>query len=119
MRVVSFSEARSQFKRVIDQAVDDCDATLIHRRDGENAVLISEATYNSMVETLYLLSSPANAQRLMEAMAMDKEGKAEDHESCNQVSATGLGRLPVLAWTGPQDAETDQSAGNGGQSKPL
>ena len=54
MRVVSFSEARSQFKRVIDQAVDDCDATLIHRRDGENAVLISEATYNSMVETLYL-----------------------------------------------------------------
>ena len=76
MRVVSFSEARSQFKRIIDTAVADCDATLIHRRDGENAVLVSEATWNSMMETLYLLSSPANAQRLMQAIAEDRAGQA-------------------------------------------
>ena len=72
MRVVSFSEARSQFKRVIDTVVADYDATLIHCRDGKNAVLVSEATWNSMTETLYLLSSPANAQRLMQAIAEDR-----------------------------------------------
>ncbi|MDO5057536.1 MAG: type II toxin-antitoxin system Phd/YefM family antitoxin [Lautropia sp.] len=77
MRVVSFSDARSQFKRVIDEVVADCDATLIHRRDGENAVLISEATYNSLMETMHLLSSPANARRLMDAIAQDREGKAQ------------------------------------------
>ncbi|MDO4681669.1 MAG: type II toxin-antitoxin system Phd/YefM family antitoxin [Lautropia sp.] len=77
MRVVSFSDARSQFKRVIDNVVADCDATLIHRRDGENAVLISEATYNSLMETIHLLSSPANARRLMDAIAQDREGKAQ------------------------------------------
>lgn len=77
MRVISFSDARSQFKRVIDEVVADCDATLIHRRDGENAVLISEATYNSLMETMHLLSSPANAQRLLEAIAQDREGKAQ------------------------------------------
>lgn len=77
MRVISFSEARSQFKSVIDQVVVDSDATLIHRRDGENAVIVSEATYNSMMETLHLLSSPANAQRLMAAVELDKAGQAE------------------------------------------
>lgn len=77
MRVISFSEARSQFKGVIDRVVADCDATLIHRRDGENAVILSESTYNSMMETLHLLSNPANAQRLMEAVAQDRAGKAQ------------------------------------------
>lgn len=77
MQVISFSEARSQFKKVIDRVVADCDATLIHRRDGENAVILSESSYNSIMETLHLLSSPANAQRLMQAIAEDRAGQAE------------------------------------------
>lgn len=77
MQVISFSEARSQFKNVIDRVVADCDATLIHRRDGENAVILSESSYNSIMETLHLLSSPANAQRLMQAIAEDRAGQAE------------------------------------------
>jgi len=76
MQVISFSQARSQFKGVIDRVVDDRDATLIHRRDGENAVLMSEASYNSMMETLYLLSNPANAKRLMQSIEDDRQGKA-------------------------------------------
>jgi len=76
MQVISFSQARSQFKGVIDRVVSDRDATLIHRRDGENAVLLSEASYNSMMETLYLLASPANAKRLMQSVAQDRQGKA-------------------------------------------
>lgn len=76
MHVVSFTQARSEFKGVIDRVVADCDATLIHRRDGENAVLISESTYNSMLETLHLLQSPGNARRLMEAVEQDRKGAA-------------------------------------------
>ncbi|MDO4232463.1 MAG: type II toxin-antitoxin system Phd/YefM family antitoxin [Lautropia sp.] len=78
MQVINFSEARSQFKNVIDRVVADCDATLIHRRDGENAVILSESSYNSIMETLHLLSSPANAQRLMQAIAEDRAGQAEE-----------------------------------------
>ena len=80
MQVISFSQARSQFKSVIDRVVQDCDTTLIHRRDGENAVLLSESTYNSMMETLHLLSSPANAMRLMRAVEEDKKGLAHEHD---------------------------------------
>ena len=77
MQVVSFTQARNEFKSVIDRVVADCDATLIHRRDGENAVLISESTYNSMLETLHLLQSPANARRLMAAVEQDRQGMAK------------------------------------------
>lgn len=80
MQVISFSQARSQFKGVIDRVVADCDATLIHRRDGENAVLLSESTYNSMMETLHLLQSPANAARLMQALELDRQGQAQPRE---------------------------------------
>ena len=80
MRVVSFTQARSEFKYVIDRVVADCDATLIHRRDGENAVLLSESTYNSMLETLHLLQSPANARRLMAAVEQDRKGVAKKRE---------------------------------------
>lgn len=80
MHVVSFTQARSEFKNVIDRVVADCDATLIHRRDGENAVLISESTYNSMLETLHLLQSPANARRLMAAVEQDRQGAAAKHD---------------------------------------
>lgn len=80
MHVVSFTQARSEFKGVIDRVVADCDATLIHRRDGENAVLLSESTYNSMLETLYLLQSPANARRLMASVEQDRKGEAKKQE---------------------------------------
>ncbi len=80
MQVISFSQARSQFKGVIDRVVADCDATLIHRRDGENAVLLSESAYNSMLETLHLMQSPANATRLMQAVELDRRGKAQARE---------------------------------------
>lgn len=77
VHVVSFTQARSEFKGVIDRVVADCDVTLIHRRDGENAVLLSESTYNSMLETLHLLQSPANARRLMAAVEQDRKGAAK------------------------------------------
>ena len=80
MHLVSFTQARSEFKTVIDRVVADCDVTLIHRRDGENAVLLSESTYNSMLETLHLLQSPANARRLMTAVEQDRQGAAQAHQ---------------------------------------
>ena len=77
MQGVSFTEVRNSFKTVIDRVVNDNDATLIYRRHGENAVLVSEAAYSSMMETLHLLSSSANARALLKAVAQDKKGQAK------------------------------------------
>ncbi|MFS0754856.1 type II toxin-antitoxin system prevent-host-death family antitoxin [Noviherbaspirillum sp. 1P10PC] len=64
MNIINFSEARSSLKEVIDRVVQDADVTIITRRDAADAVLMSLDYYNSLVETVHLLSSPANAVHL-------------------------------------------------------
>ena len=79
MHVVSYSDARNSLKAVLDRVVNDHAPTVIHRRDGGDVVLVSEQAYSSMVETMYLLSSPANAAHLMRSIEQDKQGQAERH----------------------------------------
>jgi antitoxin YefM len=64
MKVVNFSEARNQLKSVLDQVVDDANYTVITRRDAEDAVVMSLAQFNGLMETVHLLKSPANAAHL-------------------------------------------------------
>ena len=77
MRVVNFSEVRNRLKLIIDQVVDDADVTVISRRDAPNAVVMSLDTYNSMLETSYLLKSPANAAHLTRSIKQFRGGKAK------------------------------------------
>lgn len=69
MRTVNFSDARSNLKQVLDEVADDHSVTLIKRRDAGDAVIMSLADYNALEETMYLLSTPANAARLMASVA--------------------------------------------------
>ena len=77
MRVINFSEARTQFKQVIDQVVADQDVAIISRRDAEDAVLMSLDTYNSMMETFYLLKSPANVKHLEKSLKQYRQGQTK------------------------------------------
>ena len=79
MRVVNFSEARSGFKQVIDQVVADADYTVISRRDAPDAVLMSLDTFNSMMETLHLLKTPANAAHLARSMEQFRQSQTTEH----------------------------------------
>ena len=80
MRIMTYSEVRGNLKSVLDTAIDDMDVTVIHRRDGEDAVLMGIDHYNSLLETLHLLSTPANARALNNAIAQDKAGQAQRRE---------------------------------------
>lgn len=80
MRVVNFSEARSNFKKVLDQVTDDADYTIISRRDSEDAVVMSLNQFNSLMETVHLLSNPANAKHLERSIEQYRTGKVEEHE---------------------------------------
>ena len=76
MQVISYSEARNSLKRVLDNVNDNADVTIINRRDAGNAVVMSLDHYNSIIETLYLMQSPANAAHLAESIVQLKAGKA-------------------------------------------
>jgi antitoxin YefM len=76
MRIVSYTEARNSLKTVLDGVEADADIAIITRRDGADAVVMSLAQYQSMAETLHLLSSPANAAHLSESIAQYRTGQA-------------------------------------------
>ena len=84
MRVINFSEARNNLKAVLNQVANDSDYTVITRRDAENAVVMSLDTFNSYMETVYLLKSPANAAHLAESIAQFKNGQAQEKEILNE-----------------------------------
>ncbi|MCL1074469.1 type II toxin-antitoxin system Phd/YefM family antitoxin [Shewanella dokdonensis] len=75
MRIVSFTEARNSLKSVLDGVVNDVDTTVITRRDAEDAVVMSLDYYNSLMETVHLLRSPANAEHLNRSIAQYKAGQ--------------------------------------------
>jgi len=75
MRVVNFSEARNNLKMVIDQVIDDADYTVIARRDAPDAVVMSLDTFNSLMETVHLLKSPANAAHMARSIEQYHQGK--------------------------------------------
>jgi antitoxin YefM len=80
MRVVTYSEARSSLKSVLDQVNDDADVTVISRRDGADAVVMSLDHYQSIMETMHLLSTPANAAALAKGIEQDRKGQAKPHK---------------------------------------
>jgi antitoxin YefM len=80
MKIVSYSEARSSLKAVLDRVHEDADVTVISRRDGADAVVMSLDHYQSIMETMHLLSTPANAAHLAKSIAQHKVGKAVRRE---------------------------------------
>jgi len=80
MRIVSFTEARNGLKNVLDQVVNDADCTVITRRDSEDAVVMSFEYYSSLMETVYLLKSHANAEHLRKSIEQFNQGVVQERE---------------------------------------
>lgn len=80
MRIINFSDARNSLKDVIDQVVEDADVTVISRRDAPDAVVMSLDHYSSLMETVHLLSSPANAAHLARSISQLRSGQAQRRE---------------------------------------
>jgi antitoxin YefM len=79
MTTITASEARKNLFPLIKQVNDDRAAIHISSRGG-TAVLVSEAEWNSLQETSYLLRNPFNAQRLVESMEQFRRGDAKGHQ---------------------------------------
>ena len=80
MKVVTFSEARNKLKAVLDRVVDDADYTIITRRDADDAVIMSLEYFNSLLETVHLLKSPANAAHLERSIAQYRQGQVTEKD---------------------------------------
>ena len=80
MEKTSISDTRANLKAVVDRVVADKAPIAITRQKGEGVVMISQSEWDGIEETLYLLSSPKNAERLLEAIRGLEAGDGEEHE---------------------------------------
>ena len=74
MYSTSYSTARRNLGSIFDRVCRDHEPVVITRRHGGNVVVLAEEDFSSLEETAYLLRSPANARRLLEAVARDRAG---------------------------------------------
>lgn len=75
MQAISFSTARAELKATLDRVCRDRTPVTIIRQRGEPVVVMSLDDYNGLMETLHLLRSPANADRLLGALADARAGR--------------------------------------------
>lgn len=79
MKHVSYTEIRANLAQYMEEVCDSHDALLVTRQNARAVVMISEEEYESMMETLHLLRTPANAARLLRSIEDADAGKLKEH----------------------------------------
>jgi antitoxin YefM len=74
MIAANFTEFRTKLKSFLDKVEANNETLIIKRGSGKGTVMISLDEYNSIMETVHLLSSKINADRLYESIRQMKEG---------------------------------------------
>ena len=80
MKTMSYSESRARYAEVLDGVINDREEVVITRAGHESVVIVSLADYESLRETAYLMRSPANARRLLDAMERLEAGRGQAHD---------------------------------------
>jgi antitoxin YefM len=75
----TYTQARAGLAELMDKATKDRETVIITRRGAEDVALIAADELRSLQETAYLLSSPANAERLLRALERSRrdEGRPQ------------------------------------------
>lgn len=80
MEITTYSNFRQNLKSFLDKVFSNHKPLFVTRANGEDVVIISKSDYESLNETLHLLSSPKNAERLMRGIKEYEKGGGEVKE---------------------------------------
>jgi antitoxin YefM len=80
MKTMSYTESRAKYAEVLDAVVSDREEVVITRAGHEPVVIVSLEDFESLRETAYLMRSPANARRLLDAMERLEAAQGEHHD---------------------------------------
>ncbi len=87
----TYTQARASLAKLIDQVTRDREVVVIQRRGRDDVALISAAELSSLMETAYLLRSPANAERLLTALGRALKGESTPQTIDDLRKQVGLG----------------------------
>ena len=74
MLAVNYTNLRDNMKTYMDKVTDDYETMIVTRKDNKNVVMLSEETYNNLMENDYVMGNKANYDWLMESKAQLENG---------------------------------------------
>jgi antitoxin YefM len=80
VKTMSYTESRAKYAEVLDSVVEDREEVVITRAGHDPVVIVALADFESMRETAYLMRSPTNARRLLDAMERLEAGDGVPHD---------------------------------------
>ena len=75
MLAVNYTTLRDNMKACMDRITDDYETMIVTRKDNKNVVMLSEESYNNLMENAYIMGNKANYDWLMESKAQLEIGK--------------------------------------------
>ena len=79
MLAVNYTTLRDNMKSYMDKVTDDYETMIVTRKDNRNVVMLSEESYNNLMENVYVMGSKANYDQLMESKTQLEKGKVSAH----------------------------------------
>lgn len=79
MLAVNYTNLRDNMKSYMDMITDDYETMIVTRKDNKNVVMISEETYNNLMENVYVMGDKANYDWLMESKTQLERGNVAKH----------------------------------------
>ena len=74
MLAVNYTELRGNMKECMDKVTDDYETLIVTRKKNKNIVMLSEETYNNMMENMHLMGNQTNYKWLMESKKQLEDG---------------------------------------------
>ena len=83
MQTVSYTDARNKLASLMDTATKNREPLMITRNGEGTVILLAAEEFSAMEETLYLLSTPANAERIRRGLKDYKARKLKPGKLCD------------------------------------
>ena len=80
MLAVNYTNLRENMKMYMDKVTNDYETMIVTRKDNKNVVMLSEESYNNLMENIYVMGSKVNYDWLMESKAQLEKGNMSSHE---------------------------------------
>ncbi|MFY0651143.1 MAG: type II toxin-antitoxin system Phd/YefM family antitoxin [Cyclobacteriaceae bacterium] len=80
MKPTTTKELKKNIDRKIDEVVSTQEPLYIRHSDGQELVLVPKSEYEGLKETLFLMQSPKNAERLLKSIEDLKKGNFVERE---------------------------------------
>ena len=80
MLAVNYTTLRDNMKTYMDKVTDDYETMIVKRKNNKNVVMLSEESYNNLMENIYVMGNKANYDWLMKGKEQLERGKGTVHE---------------------------------------